>query len=193
MSLWRRIFEERKQVLLPLGIALVANIAVLMLAVLPLQTAVASADARAVGAMRELGDARRLDRQVTQARTGKVRADEELHKFYTEVLPRDFPTAQTTTNLWLTQAAEDAGLSFKGSHFDWDAIRDSALSRAFSRVTLEGRYPNIRRFLYDVEKAKEFIVVEKVELAEQGDQPAANGLLEVSLVVATYFQTKHQP
>jgi Tfp pilus assembly protein PilO len=75
---------------------------------------------------------------------------------------------------------------------DWTRSA-TALSRAFSRVTLEGRYPNIRRFLYDVEKAKEFIVVEKVELAEQGDQPAANGLLEVSLVVATYFQTKHQP
>lgn len=189
MTIWRRIFEEQKRILLPLAIAIVANVAVLALAVLPLRTAVASANARAIDTLRELAEARRLDRQVTLERTSKERADEELRKFHTEVLPRDFATAETTANLWLTRAAEDAGLSFKGSHFDWDAVRDSRLTRGVSRVTLEGRYPNIRRFLYAVETAREFLIVEKVELAEQSDQPAANGRLQVSLVVSTYFLT----
>lgn len=192
-NIWRRVFDERRQVLLPLLIAVVVNIAVLLLAVIPLQTAVASAQERAVDAMRELGDARRLDRQLTQAKTSKTQADSELQKFYGEVLPRDLATAESTTNVWLTQAAEEAGLVFKGSHFDWDEIRDSRLSRAFSRVTLEGRYANIRRFLYSMETAKEFIVVERVELAQQGDQPTANGMLEVSLLVSTYFVTRTGP
>lgn len=193
MPLVRRVFDERRQLLLPLLVVVIVNVAVLVLAVLPLQTAVARAGEQALAAMRELGDARRLDRQLAQARTSKTRADDELGRFYTDVLPRDLATAESTTNVWLTQAVEDAGLVFKGSRFSWDTMRDSRLSRASSRVTLEGRYANIRRFLYAVETAKEFIVVERVELAQQGDQPSANGVLEVSLLVSTYFLTPTQP
>jgi Tfp pilus assembly protein PilO len=188
--LWRRIFEERKRVLLPLVIVLVTNGAALVLAVLPLKTAVASSESASINAMKDLGEARRLDRQVSQARVSKDHADQELRRFYTEVLPHDFPTAQKTITLWLTDAASEAGLQFKTSHLDWSEVHDSRLSRAFLRVTLEGSYPNIRRFLYAVETAQEFIVVEKVELAQQNDQPTAGGALEVSLVVATYYTTK---
>jgi Tfp pilus assembly protein PilO len=192
-NLLRRIFEERRRVLLPLLIVLVVNVAALLLAVLPLRTAVAAAQSGAADAMLQLGEARRLERQVGQARTSKEHADEELRRFYTEVLPRDLPTATKTMNLWVTEAARDAGLEFSGSQFDWTEIRDSRLSRAFSRITLEGNYPNMRRFLHALETADEFIVVERVELAQQNDQPSANGPLEVSLVVATYFLTSPEP
>jgi hypothetical protein len=193
LSLTRRIFEERRGALLPLLVVLFGNLLVLALVIVPLKTTVAGAEARAVDAMRDLGDARRLERQATQARTSREQADQDLRTFYTEVLPRDFPNAQKTLNLWLTDAAAEAGLEFKGSHLDWNEIRDSRLSRAFSRVTLEGRYPGIRRFLHAVETAKEFIVVERVELAQQSDQPSSDGLVEVSLVVSTYFLTKTEP
>ena len=76
--------------------------------------------------------------------------------------------------------------SSRASHFDWDAVRDSRLSRAFSTVTLVGRYANVRRFLYAVETATEFIVVERVGV-EEATSPGASGNLEVSLMVATYF------
>ena len=36
-------------------------------------------------------------------------------------------------------------------------------------------------------------MVEKVELAQTSDQPTADGLLEVALVVSTYFVTKPGP
>jgi hypothetical protein len=190
MTLLTRIFEERRRVLLPLAIALAANVAILLLAVLPLQTAVSTAERGLSDAMRELGEARRTERQATAARTSKERADVELQKFYTDVLPASYGTARQTTNIWLTEAARESGLEFKGSHFDSETIRDSRLSRAFSKITLQGRYPSIRKFLYALETAKEFIVVEKVELAEQGDGLSANGTLQVSLTVSTYFVTK---
>jgi Tfp pilus assembly protein PilO len=193
MKLWRRIYEERKRVLLPLAIVLVANIAVLVLAVFPLRNVVSAAESRAVDAKRDLAEAMRLERQITQARTSKEQADDELRRFYAEVLPRDFATAEIATNLWLNEAATESGLSFKSSRFSTSEIRDSDLTRAYSRVTLEGRYPDIRRFLYEVETAKEFIIVERVELAEQGSQPGANSPLEVSLLVSTYFLTKPHP
>jgi hypothetical protein len=188
--LWRRIFDERRGVLLPLIVALVANVAALVVAVLPLRAAVSTAEAESIEAMQQLGEARRLERQVTQARTSRETANVELRRFYADVLPRDFATVQKTMNLWVAEAAQATGLVFGGSRFDWDEIRDSKLSRASSRITLRGSYPNIRRFLHAVETAEEFVVVEQVELAQQDDQPTAGGPLEVSLDVATYFLTK---
>ena len=190
MTLIKRIFEERRRVLLPLVIALVANVAILLVAVLPLQTAVSMAEADVSEAMRDLGEARRAERQATAARASKERADTELRKFYSDVLPASYGTARQTTNIWLTEAARESGLEFKGSHFDAEPLRESSLSRAFSKITLQGRYPNIRKFLYAIETAKEFIIVEKVELAEQGDRLASSGVLQVSLTVSTYFVTK---
>jgi Tfp pilus assembly protein PilO len=189
-QLSRRIFDERKGVVLPLLVFLVANVAVLVLAVLPLRTAVAVAESEATQATLQLGEARRQERDAQQARASKESADKELRRFYTEVLPRDLPTAQKTMNLWVTEAARDAGLEFEGSQFDWGEIRDSALSRAFSRITLQGSYASIRRFLREVETAEEFVVVESVELVQQSDQVSPNSSLEMSLIVSTYFLTK---
>ncbi|MCC7007850.1 MAG: type 4a pilus biogenesis protein PilO [Acidobacteria bacterium] len=189
MTLWARIVQERKRVLVPLALGLLVNVAVLVAAVLPLRSAIAATEARSIEAMRALADARRLDHQAAQAKASRLRADEELRTFYTKVLPSSFQAAETTTNLWLAQAARQAGLQFKGSHFEWNEVRDTALSRTSARITLEGTYPSIRRFLYDVENAEEFIIVERVELADQSEQPGAAGRLEVSLIVSTYFPT----
>jgi Tfp pilus assembly protein PilO len=187
VSLWRRVFDERKHVVLPLVIVLVANVAIFALAVVPLRSVVANANSQALDATLELAQARRLLKQARDARASRTRADAELHRFYTAVLPRDQPTAVKTTNLWLNEAARSAGLVFRASHFDVTDVRDSRLARAFATVTLQGRYANIRRFLYEVEQAQEFILVERVELTQSGAQPGANGLLEISLVVSTYF------
>src|SRR5262249_25284081 len=103
----------------------------------------------------------------------------------------EFATAERTVNLWLASAAQDAGVTFNSSQTNRTGICDSRLSKGTSRVTLEGRYPNNRRLLYDIETATKFVIVEKVELAEQGDaQPGSNSALEVSLVVSTYFVTR---
>lgn len=188
--LLRRVFVERRRVLLPLLVILAANAAVLALVAIPLRTAVSAAATDAANAARELDAARRLEEQVNQARTSKAHADEQLQRFYGDVLPDSLPAAQKIMNLFVTEAARDAGLDFQGSRFDWGEVRDSLLTRASSRITLRGSYANIRRFLHAVEVAEEFIVVERVELVQQTDEVAAAGPLEVSLVVATYFATR---
>ncbi|MEO8483375.1 MAG: GspMb/PilO family protein [Acidobacteriota bacterium] len=186
MSLWARVYEERRRVIVPLVILAAISVATLLLAVWPLQRSVTNSENAALEAMVGLANARRFERQAREAADSKRRADTELQAFYTDVLPRDFATATKTTTQWLQVAAREAGLEFKASHFDWDVVRDSRLSRAFSTVTLVGKYPNIRRFLYAVETASEFIVIEKVSVAESTGQ-GSGGNLEVSLGVATYF------
>lgn len=190
MTLWRRVYQERRRVLLPLSLAVIINLAVLLLGVIPLSRSVVSAENAAVQAAVDLANARLVEKQARDAAGSRSRADQELVRFYSEVLPRDFATASRTANRWLQEAARESGLEFKGSHFDWDEIRDSRLSRAYSTVTLAGRYADVRRFLYSVETAQEFIVVEKVALAQTDSTGAGSSSpIEVSLTVSTYFLT----
>jgi Tfp pilus assembly protein PilO len=189
----QRIFAERRRVMLPLAVVLVANVAVLGLAVVPMRHAATAAALEADAAAADLVAAHRLEQETAGARASKEHADEDLRRFYSDVLPDDLPDAQKIMNLFVTEAARGAGLEFQGSRFDWGDVRDSALMRASSRITLRGAYRNIRQFLHDVESAEEFIVVERVELVQQTDEAAAGGGLEVSLVVATYFAAGPTP
>lgn len=186
-QLAQRVFAERRRVMLPLAVVLIANVAVLGLAVVPMRHAATAAALEADAAAAELAAARRLDQQTDGARKSKEHADDGLRRFYADVLPDDLSDAQKIMNLFVTDAARAAGLEFQGSRFDWGEVRDSTLMRASSRITLRGAYRNIRQFLHAVESAEEFIVVERVELVQQTDEAAAGGGLEVSLVVTTYF------
>src|SRR5215204_2216885 len=65
-------------------------------------------------------------------------------------------------------------------------------------VTVEGEYQNVRRFIRDVERSKQFVVINEVELqrATQNNAPASaeggsgsrGSLVTLQLNMATYFQ-----
>lgn len=67
-------------------------------------------------------------------------------------------------------------------------------------VTVEGQYQNIRRFIHDVERSKQFVVINQIELqraqqdnvpvsAEEGGSSGSQGqLVTLQLNMATYFQ-----
>lgn len=67
-------------------------------------------------------------------------------------------------------------------------------------VTVEGEYQNVRRFIQDVERSKQFVVINQVELqrAQQSNAPASadesaesgtrGSLVSLQLNMATYFQ-----
>jgi Tfp pilus assembly protein PilO len=194
MSLWRRVFAERRTIVLPLMVGLIGNIGLLLLAVLPLRRSVESAHAQTLTARNTLALAKRQAQQTTNANTRRKQVEEDLQKLYGGVLPRDFASASRTTNLWLQDAARDAGLEFRGSRFESKDVRESRLARAYTTFTLVGRYPDLRRFLAAVEGASEFVVIERVELAETGTEaPGSDGRLEIALTVATYFERGPTP
>ena len=70
-------------------------------------------------------------------------------------------------------------------------------------VTVEGQYQNIRRFIRDVERSKQFVVINEVELqrAEQNNAPVSaegvqrsgsrGSLVSLQLNMATYFQREN--
>jgi Tfp pilus assembly protein PilO len=193
VSLWRRVYQERRGIILPLVVALVANAGLLAFVVLPLERSVAGAGDESVAAMGRLASARLAEKAARAAKASKERADDELRRFYADVLPPDLNEARRLTDHWLQGVAEQAGLQFKTARLDFAPVRDSQLTKVSEKVTLIGQYSEIRRFLYAVETAPQFVIIERVALGEssttQGGAAgaAASGLLEIGLDVSTYF------
>ena len=77
---------------------------------------------------------------------------------------------------------------FQTGQWDREAVKDSSLTKVTGKITLTGDYGSIRQFLFELETAQEFVVVEKVELSE-ANLVKATSALEVQLAVATYYLT----
>ncbi len=187
MSLWRRILIERRAVVVPLLTALAINSAVVALAVVPLGRGVANDEHRATDVKLALADAHRVARVANETRASKVRADEELQKFYAEVLPASLSQARSLLYLEIAKISGETGLAFQSSSFEPVAVKDSALMKFRVDVSLSGEYAGIRRFLYHLETSEEFFVVEGVKLGQSGRIQGGGGSLEVVLQVATYY------
>jgi hypothetical protein len=130
--------------------------------------------------------ARKAEKDTINQRVSKTRADQELRKFYSEVLPKDFAAARNLTNFWLGRIAEQSRLTYRAGQYESEAVRGSQLMRLKGEITLVGDYADIRRFLYEVETAQEFVIIEKVALS----QPTATQggtLVELAVSVPTYF------
>jgi hypothetical protein len=186
MSLARRVFDERRRVVLPLIIFLALNLIVLGAVVWPLKQSVDGAAEARTQAELALASARKAHKIAVDQRASKARADQELKKFYSEVLPKDFGTARNLTNFWLGRIAEQSKLTYRAGQYDAEEVRGSNLMRYKGDVVLVGDYADIRKFLYQVETAQEFVVIEKVALSQPG-AAQAGAQIELSLSVATYY------
>lgn len=187
MTMWRRVMAERRGLLVPLLGGLAINIGVLALGVFPLQASVSGDEERAITIKSDLASAQRLERLANDTRTSQQRANEELKKFYSEVLPNSHAAARDLLYSRLRTIARETGLAFAGSSFEPEEVDDSSLMRFREDVTLTGDYSNIRRFLYDVETAEEFFIVQSVKLGPS-NQRTGSGSLEVVLAIATYYR-----
>jgi len=52
-------------------------------------------------------------------------------------------------------------------------------------MELGGDYGDIRDFVHEIESAPEFVVIDNISLAEQGD---GSGTLRLSIELSTYFR-----
>jgi len=188
MSLWRRIYLEHRRVLLPLVVFLVANVAVLALAVLPLRQGVKSADEDERAAFLKLNEARLADRKAKENSAKQEQAKVELRKFYEDILPIDYPTARDLLYVWAQKTAVASHLQYKSGILDFEPVKESRLVKVYYKFALAGDYADVRRFLYSLETATEFVVVERVELAQSQVAANAQGPLSLLVNVATYYQ-----
>jgi Tfp pilus assembly protein PilO len=186
MSLTSRVFRERRKVVLPILILLVLNVVVYAAVVYPLEQNLEGADTARSKAELALADAKKQHKDAVDARTSKARADVELKKFYGDVLPKDFSAARNLANYWLGRIAEQSRLTYRAGQYEAEEVRDSRLMKFKGDVTLVGDYADIRKFLYQVETAQEFVVIERVALS-QPNAAQGSAQLELALSVATYY------
>ena len=187
----RRVFLERRVIILPLAVALLANAAIFALVVYPSSGRVARAEQQEQAALQELAAAQREFGAATRTQRDKARAEQDLQTFYTDILPADMAGARRATYLHLSRLARDSGLQYQRrleeSREPKADDRDAATTLARFDITmvLEGDYEGVRQFLRDVEASDGFIVIDNIGLAEGADR-SANLVLTVKL--STYYR-----
>ena len=184
MSLWRRIFDEKRRLIVPLVVAVAVNIAVYAFVVYPMERRVATADARAEAAATARKIAERNFQNAQATVTGKDRADEELQRFYQRVLPANQTAARRITYVRLARMAREAGLRPDRGESVAEGIRESRLSRLTTRMVLDGQYSEIRQFLHRIETSPEFTVIQDVKLDRMSAEDSA---LVLEITVSTYY------
>lgn len=186
-SLLRRVLAEHRRVVTPLAALFVINVLVYAVGVYPLARRVANIEQRERAADQALAQARREHDAASGALTGKEQATVELATFYKDVLPADYAGARRLTYLRLAQLAREAGLRLQNYSSEIDDRREnSTLERVRIQINLQGGYDDIRAFLYQLDTAPEFVVIDDVRLREGGGD--ASRVLDLTMQLSTYYR-----
>jgi len=169
-----------------LALAIVANIAVYAFAVYPLGVKSANAAERADAAAMERQAAERDFAAARDLINGKSRADRELATFYGEVLPADEAAARRLTYTPVVRIASKASVKFLARSADTDLkqAKKTGLGRLHTRIQFQCDYESFRTYIYELESAPEFIIIDDVTLAQT--DPAKP--LALTLEMSTYFR-----
>jgi Tfp pilus assembly protein PilO len=182
MTLLRRILAEKRSIVIPLAAVVLVNVLVYALVVYPKgQQQAATIDrANAAAASRQSAE-----REQTAARAlveGKTRAAQELATFYHDVLPADLTAARRTTYDMLPALAKKTNVTWAERHTENETASEKPahLGRLKIRMVLQGDYENLRRFIYALESASEFVIIDDVTLAQSDPAKPLTLTLELS-------------
>ena len=183
----RRVLVDKRHIVFPLAIAALANVLLYALVVFPLGRQVASAEEEAK-TQREVLNKARFDFQSAKATVkGKQAADEALQKFYKDVLPTSQSIARTLTYTKLAQLAKAANVRLEHGSNATTQDKENKLAKLTTTYVLTGDYKDVRRFIYSLETAPEFIVLENVALTSAND--GGGRTLGMNLDIATYYRS----
>jgi len=184
----KRILAEKRRLIVPLMLAIVANVLLYAVVVFPLGRQVVSAEAEANVQRDQLTRARQDALSAKATVTGKQQADAALLTFYKDVLPGDAAAARKLTFTRLAQLAKQANVQLEHGTNTQTHLKGSQLSKLTTSYTLTGDYRDVRKFIYSLETAPEFIVLENVTLSSAQGEERARGL-SMDLDIATYFRS----
>jgi hypothetical protein len=186
-ELLRRIVVEKRSLVLTLIVALVGNLAAYILVVHPRGVKSAGAADRAAAAADAV---RAAEMELATARSlveGKSRADEELNSFYQKVLPVDLSAARRMTYASLPALARKTNVRYEQRRSSVEETDDKArLGRLIIRMVLQCDYESFRNFIFQLESAPEFVIIDDVTLSES----SANEPLTLTIDLSTYFRLR---
>jgi Tfp pilus assembly protein PilO len=186
MTTLQRVLAEKRGLVVALALLAIANVVLYAVVVFPLTRQVAGAEEDARTSHQQLNTARFDLKNAKATVVGKAQADSALQQFYTDVLPASQSVAQRNTYTRLSQLARQTNVKLEHGTNGIEREKGSALSKLTTTYTLTGEYRNIRKFIYAIETAPEFIVIENVGLTSPGEQQGRS--LAMTLAIATYFR-----
>jgi Tfp pilus assembly protein PilO len=185
MTLWRRIFVEKRLLIIPLAVAIVANVAFYAIVVYPRGVKLASAADRAAAAATSLKAAERDYESAKALVLGKSRAEQELSTFFDKILPADLTAARRITYAALPALAKRSNVQYQQRRYDPEKLeQDSHLGRLHIRMVLVGEYDGFRRFIYEFESSPEFVILDDFTMTQ--NDPAKP--LTLTLEMSTYYR-----
>jgi len=183
--LFRRIIAENRLTVMTLSLALLANLLAYVLIVRPLEAKSTGAADRAGAADNSLRAAEGEMAQSDGLLKGKANADQELDAFYKKVLPSDMTAARRMTYASLPALAKKAGVRYEARTTSIEAVdREGHLEKMSIRMILEGDYASLRQFIYALEVAPEFVIIDDVTLV----QANGNDPLRLTIDLSTYYR-----
>lgn len=183
--LFRRIIAENRLTVMTLSLALLANLLAYVLIVRPLEAKSTGAADRANAAENSLRAAEGEMAQSEGLVKGKANADQELDAFYKKVLPSDMTAARRMTYASLPALAKKAGVRYEARTTSIEAVdREGHLEKMSIRMILEGDYTSLRQFIYALEVAPEFVIIDDVTLV----QANGNDPLRLTIDLSTYYR-----
>ena len=187
MTFFKRLLVEKRVWLIPLALGIVANIGIYLLVVYPLAVKSAGAEDRAAAATQALQAAERDLAGARNLVAGKTRAEQELSTFYDKVLPTDLPSARRLTYATLPAVARKSNVKFIDRRSDVEPIKkDSQLGIFRIDTRWQGDYESLRRFIYELESAPAFVIIDHVALAQSDPGKP----LELALKLSTYYRLR---
>jgi Tfp pilus assembly protein PilO len=190
MSLWRRVFAERRSILVPLLALLIIDGVLLGAVVLPLRQTVSAGEEEATTARTTLAQANQRMKMMQSARASRDRAEKELATFYGSILPSSQAAASRVLMLDVARLASENSLRLGGRSWEEETVKDTNLRRLVAKVDLIGDYGAILRFIYDVETSEQFLVINSISLsqANRAAGASAQGLLQLNVEMGTYYR-----
>jgi Tfp pilus assembly protein PilO len=180
----RRAAAEHRGLVVALAAAFGVNLLVYTLLVYPWTERVANIQQRDQAAEQSLTQAQADHAHASGTLTGKTRASAQLSTFYESILPRDLAAARRLTYLRLARLARQANLQYERSSYAPTVAIDSALTRLQIQMVLSGTYADMRDFIYQLETAPEFVVIDSVQLTAGRGGSAS---LVATLRLSTYY------
>jgi len=189
MTHLQRVLQDKRAILIPLLLALAANIAVYFLVVRPLAIKSTSVAERAQAASLNVRAAEREYAAAQALVTGKSDAERELSAFYDTVIPADQSAARRLTFAALPALAKKTNVKYDTRQTNVEDVKErqsgkERLGQLRITMALEGDYQNFRRFIYELETSPAFIIIDNVTLSEADP----NKPLVFTLELSTYFR-----
>jgi Tfp pilus assembly protein PilO len=185
VTLARRIFVEKRALIIPVALGLLLNLAAYLFVVRPLAEKAAGVADRAAAARTALAAAEREEAAARALVAGTSRAGEELATFYDQVLPADQSAARQLTYLPFYHLARKVNVKFLDRRIEVEPPqKDSRVGRLKIRTELQGDYENLRQFIYQLESSPEFVIIDVVTLAQND----ATKPLTLTVELSTYYR-----